>query len=34
MMRDWVDAQARDQKVTRDTLDRLAELLDRFERAR
>ena len=34
MMRDWVDAQARDQKVTRETLERLTELLARLERAR
>lgn len=30
MMREWVDAQAQDQKATRQTLERLAELLDRL----
>jgi hypothetical protein len=32
MMRDWVDAQARDQKVTRETLDRLAKVLAKLEK--
>jgi hypothetical protein len=32
MMRDWVDAQARDQKVTRETLDRLAKVLGKLEK--
>ncbi|QBK31725.1 MotA/TolQ/ExbB proton channel family protein [Roseitalea porphyridii] len=34
MMRDWVDAQARDQKATRETLDRLADLLSTLEKDR